>query len=119
MSDPTRRQLAAGIRALRESQNWTQEELALRLKVTAATVSRWESGKHLPEPEHLGKLAEINRKRGNSSAKFLERFLSLRAREQWETTLERAAGVVESAHVGPYLIELMEDGSLRISNTER
>lgn len=51
------RQIADRIRALRLARGWNQTELAERLNVTQATVSRWEKGS-IPSATHLTKLAD-------------------------------------------------------------
>jgi DNA-binding transcriptional regulator YiaG len=51
------------LRVTREELDWVQEELAERLGVTGATISRWESGKSEPSPEHLRLLADLIRGR--------------------------------------------------------
>jgi transcriptional regulator with XRE-family HTH domain len=52
------REIAAKIRNLRTARGWNQTELAERLGVTQASVSRWESGS-LPEADKLTHLAEL------------------------------------------------------------
>ncbi len=47
------------IAALRKEAGYTQKELANRLSVTDKAVSRWETGKGLPEPSLLRPLAEL------------------------------------------------------------
>lgn len=47
-----------GIKALRESQSLTQRELAERIGVSDKTISKWETGRGLPDVSLLGALAE-------------------------------------------------------------
>lgn len=47
------------IRRLRESYDMTQEELARRVGMTAASVSMWESGRAIPRVQTLQKLADL------------------------------------------------------------
>ena len=47
----------ATIRRLRESRNLTQAELAERIGVSSKTVSKWETGKGLPDISRLQPLA--------------------------------------------------------------
>ena len=47
------------IRALRESNNMTQEELAARLGVKPPAVSKWERGLTYPKMENVLKMSEI------------------------------------------------------------
>jgi putative transcriptional regulator len=47
------------IRELREAQNMTQLELAIKLGVTPTTVYNWEAGRSVPKVEQLRKLAEV------------------------------------------------------------
>ncbi len=44
---------------LRKNNNWSQEELAEKMDVSRQTVSKWESGKTIPELNKLVKLSEI------------------------------------------------------------
>lgn len=46
------------IRALREKRNMTQKQLAEKLMVSDKTVSKWETGRGLPDVSLLGPLAE-------------------------------------------------------------
>ena len=50
--------LANAIRAAREKRDWTQGELAERLKVTQGTVSFWENGVEAPSLDHQVRLIE-------------------------------------------------------------
>ena len=57
----TSQPVAATLAALRQRQNWSQEQLAARLGVSFATVNRWEGGKSSPQRaqrEAIAKLAE-------------------------------------------------------------
>ena len=44
---------------LRKNNNWSQEELAEKMEVSRQTVSKWESGRTIPELNKLVKLSEI------------------------------------------------------------
>ena len=46
------------IREFRETQSWTQLELANRLGVTPATVYNWERGKYEPSASKLRAIAQ-------------------------------------------------------------
>ncbi len=46
------------IKALRERQGWSQEELGWRAGTSAANISRIETGKHGPGPDLLDSLAK-------------------------------------------------------------
>ena len=46
-------------KTFRESQNMTQDELALKLNISRSSIAMWESGKSLPRTELLIKLADI------------------------------------------------------------
>lgn len=46
------------IKELREARGWRLEELAARVGVTSATVSRWENGERFPRGENLRVLAK-------------------------------------------------------------
>jgi len=43
----------------RKNKNWSQEELAERLEVSRQTVSKWESGRAIPELNKLIRISEI------------------------------------------------------------
>jgi len=47
------------IAGLRKEQGWTQKELAERLCVTDKAISRWETGKGLPDTETLLRLSDL------------------------------------------------------------
>lgn len=50
---------AENLRALREKEDITQEQLAERIEVSRQTVSKWESGASFPEMEKMIQLTEI------------------------------------------------------------
>lgn len=47
------------IKAIRESKNMTQAEVAKILKVSRTTVTMWETGESMPRAEKLIQLAEV------------------------------------------------------------
>lgn len=47
------------IRALRKERGITAEEITRQLRMSSATIWRWESGKHSPPPARVYQLAEI------------------------------------------------------------
>lgn len=47
------------IKEIRDKQQITQEYVALKIGVSVATVSRWESGEFLPRADKLKQLSEI------------------------------------------------------------
>lgn len=51
--------LSEKILTLRKSRNLTQEQLAENLDVSRQTISKWESGQSLPEPDKIVALSEI------------------------------------------------------------
>ncbi len=51
--------VGAFIASLRREQGFTQEQLGERLMVTNRTVSRWETGKYMPDVDKLLELAGI------------------------------------------------------------
>lgn len=51
--------LGETIKALRVARHWTQDELAYRAKITAANISRIETGKHGPSTQLLEALAYV------------------------------------------------------------
>lgn len=51
--------VGARIRRARGRKGLNQTQLAQMLGVPDAYVSRWETGKHMPEPEHLHALEDV------------------------------------------------------------
>ncbi|HUW25715.1 MAG TPA: helix-turn-helix transcriptional regulator [Gallionella sp.] len=51
--------LGKTIKNLRLARHWTQDELAYRAKITAANISRIETGKHGPSTQLLESLAYV------------------------------------------------------------
>jgi transcriptional regulator with XRE-family HTH domain len=51
--------LVKSIRQLREEQDWTQLELAVKLGVTPATVYNWERGRYEPSATKLRQIARL------------------------------------------------------------
>jgi transcriptional regulator with XRE-family HTH domain len=47
------------IRKLRKLRGITAEEVTRQLRMSSATIWRWESGKHIPPPARIYQLAEI------------------------------------------------------------
>lgn len=52
-------QLGELIKALRKKQHMTQEELAKKLNVSVSAVSKWETGKNLPDIDALHQLSTL------------------------------------------------------------
>lgn len=55
-ADPLAKELGELIQERREGREWLQSSLAGGLKVTQATISKWESGDRYPSLENLKKL---------------------------------------------------------------
>ena len=51
--------LHENLKALRKQKGLTQEELAIRLNVVRQTVSKWESGRSVPDADILLKIADV------------------------------------------------------------
>jgi transcriptional regulator with XRE-family HTH domain len=118
----TRETLATDILAIRNVLEWTQDEMAQRLQVSGATVSRWESGLSIPRPEHLARLADLAKAKkvsGRSAAVFLARYHNIREQEQISRSVNRAEGILESHQIGAHTVALMEDGSLLVNGNIR
>ncbi|MDM8331558.1 helix-turn-helix transcriptional regulator [Limosilactobacillus pontis] len=47
------------LRGLRVGAGMTQQELADKLGVTHISVSRWETGKSIPSPKYIKKMADM------------------------------------------------------------
>jgi len=52
-------QLGILIKTLRKQEHMTQEELALKLNVSTSAVSKWETGKNLPDADVIKRLATL------------------------------------------------------------
>ena len=53
------RKIGEFIAAMRKEQGLTQEELGYRLGVTNKTISRWETGKYMPDIDKLQDLSSM------------------------------------------------------------
>jgi type I restriction enzyme M protein len=62
------------IAELRQRKSLTQEQLARELRVSFATVNRWETGKTVPDAATLHRLAELSRSQGADFADLADRF---------------------------------------------
>lgn len=51
--------LHENLKALRKQKGLTQEELAIRLHVVRQTVSKWESGRSVPDADILAQIADV------------------------------------------------------------
>lgn len=61
------------IAELRARKSLTQEQLAKEVKVSFATVNRWETGKTVPDAAMLHRLAEFARKQGSDLSDLADR----------------------------------------------
>lgn len=114
----TKKQLAKMIRDLRREQGWTQEEFGQKMTppVAGATVSRWENGHHVPQPEHLRAIADL---RGEAPGRFLRRVEEAledsEIRDRAQVLRDEVDEVEEGpVRIGDYRVELLPDGSLLI-----
>jgi transcriptional regulator with XRE-family HTH domain len=55
---PFKQYMGQQIRALRDAAGLTQMELAVRLGVTPAHISLWETGQTMPDSKYLEKICE-------------------------------------------------------------
>ncbi len=51
--------IAEKLRMLRDKQNWSQETLSKMINLHRSTISRYETGKMIPDEETLLKFAEV------------------------------------------------------------
>lgn len=51
--------LAANIKYYRTNQNWTQQQLADKLKISRSVIAKWENGDVLPDLPAIIKLSQI------------------------------------------------------------
>lgn len=49
---------AENLKTIRTAKGYTQEELAIKVKVVRQTISKWEKGMSVPDADILSKLAE-------------------------------------------------------------
>src|SRR5581483_1721668 len=63
----------AVIEELRSRKSLTQEQLAAELKVSFATINRWEAGRTVPDDAALHRLAEFARKQGGELSDLADR----------------------------------------------
>lgn len=113
--------LAGALKRLREDRGWTQEELAERLDVSGATISRWEGGHHAPTLEHVQKIAELlgvdpyrfvqDISHDRHESRIVRRFLEASALEHGE--------IEQSRDIGDHVIVLLSDGSLLVNGVIR
>ncbi len=61
------------IEELRARKSLTQEQLAAELKVSFATINRWQAGKTVPDDATLHRLAEFTRKQGAELSDLADR----------------------------------------------
>ena len=47
------------LKTMRKAKGYTQEELAIKLKVVRQTVSKWEKGLSVPDADVLSKIADV------------------------------------------------------------
>ena len=47
------------LKALREKNNWTQEDLARKMKVSRTAITKWETGECMPKVDKLVLLADL------------------------------------------------------------
>ncbi len=47
------------IRELREARGWSQLDVAVRVRVSASAVHKWERGQVVPRPQHQQRLAAL------------------------------------------------------------
>lgn len=107
--------LASGLRELRKAEGWTQEELGERIGVAGATISRWESGEHVPQKHHLHALEECY---GLAFGNLVDRFVNLAARRK---LYERYAALHthggRAQQIGVHTVELTPEGDLLVNGT--
>jgi transcriptional regulator with XRE-family HTH domain len=103
----TRKQVADAILRFRQGSDWTQDELARRVGVTSATVSRWEAEISIPSHEYVARLHEMGLHLSN-----VERIAE---RERIADSLSAGDQVI--LH-GPFRVTLRADGALLIEGRD-
>jgi transcriptional regulator with XRE-family HTH domain len=111
----SRHDLAADIRRIRTSLEMTMKEFGERIGVSEATVSRWESAKHLAERESIRKIDLLCRSSGLGPSR-LDKYAELGERERMEAAV---SGVRETHRIGPHLVQLLSDGVLVVNEVIR
>lgn len=122
MTDPLRKELASWIASIRQKGEWTQREMGQKLdNLPEATISRWEAGKVVPNDENMAALRRLARTVGveppASSAALVSPFGNQRGRERIEHAMMQVMGVAERTVLGTHVLELLEDGSLRVNGS--
>lgn len=105
------------LRDMRLSRDLTQEQAAELAGVSGATWSRWESGQIFPSDYHLRKLAEVFPAFKGGEFSYLGQLRNAISRDKIERRLRTATrneDIVQETTIGPYAIELLVDGSLRV-----
>lgn len=112
--------LASGLRELRKAAGLSQEdlgELGERLGVSGATISRWESGTHIPTKNHLHDLEEAF---GLPFGNLVERFINTAARKRlhdrwtaYRNGEDENDGTVK--YIGAHKVRLLPDGNLLVN----
>jgi transcriptional regulator with XRE-family HTH domain len=93
--------------AFRRAQNLTQGDIAERLNVTAATISRWESNTQSPDPQHIVMIENLlGIQRLNSSAEW--RFRISRS-PGYEVLFDAHGTVIAASHATLALSGLTPD----------
>lgn len=112
---------ARQLRDLRRTKNLTQEEAGKRVGVTGSTWSRWELGQNLPGPEHLRKLADAFPSFKGDTRSYLGRVREAVDRDRLAHRLRNATkdeAVTYGTNVGSHKVELLVDGSLRVTTAD-
>ena len=56
---PTRGSLGTEIRRRRRQRDWSQDDLAMAVRVSQAVVSAWERGEFRPSPDHMKRIHDV------------------------------------------------------------
>ena len=116
MVDGTRQDLANEIRRIRTALKMTLKEFGAKVGVSEATVSRWESAKHIPESEFLDAIARLQKKASHRGGGFLARYMDLRERERMSSVV---GGVQDTVRIGSHEVQLLADGAILINGKIR
>lgn len=96
----TKPSISATLSAIRQTQSWSQEQLASRLGVSFATVNRWEGGKSVPQRAQLEAIQKLSEELASSDS-------SAESNEAGTPATPRRRGTQRSAVLGNKPMEQM------------
>lgn len=96
------------VKEFRTTKSLTQQELARELRVSFATVNRWETGKTVPDPSTLHLLSEFMRRQGAEFGSIADTVEAGRFTAPAKTRRARRRPPAERSDEGPLDVRAME-----------